>query len=173
MGALGVYIGCRIYNVNFMKAIDAVAPGLVLAQAIGRWGTSSMATPGARQPTPSFPSPTPILIRSSRTNCSMFRTHPYPVYDMALNLLVFALIWKLRTRPMPDGALFAIFLISYGIGRFFIHGWFRQEDIWLLNMQQAQVFSLLGAAVGAAMLAVLYYRDRPEDTSPSTSAEAA
>jgi len=37
-GALGAYIGCRFSGVKFTSFIDAVAPGIVLAQAIGRWG---------------------------------------------------------------------------------------------------------------------------------------
>ena len=166
MGALGVYIGCRIYKVDFLMATDAVAPGLVLAQAIGRWGNVVNGD--------AWGSPTDAFFSFTYTNPDSFipnrllnvPTHPYPIYDMILNLLVFGLIWKVRTRPMPNGALFAIYLVSYGIGRFFIHGWFRQEDVWFLSMQQAQFFSLLGVAVGAAGLAVLYYRDRAAGGQP-------
>ena len=173
MGALGVYIGCRIYNVNFLKATDAVAPGLVLAQAIGRWGNVVNGD--------AWGSPTDAFFSFTYTNPDSFipnrllnvRTHPYPIYDMALNLLVFALIWKLRTRSMPAGALFAIYLVTYGIGRFFIHGWFRQEDVWFLSMQQAQFFSLVGVVVGLAGLAVLHFRDRAADGNPPEPATAA
>jgi phosphatidylglycerol:prolipoprotein diacylglycerol transferase len=163
MGALGVYIGCRMYNVPFLKAVDAVAPGLVLAQAIGRWGNivngdAWGAPTGTDFFTFTYTNPD-SFIPNDLLNVP---THPYPVYDMLLNLIVFGLIWKLRTRPLPDGALFAVYLVAYGIGRFFIHGWFRQEEIWFLSMQQAQFFSLVGVVVGIAGLALLYYRDRLE-----------
>ena len=173
MGALGVYIGCRVYKVDFLHAIDAVAPGLVLAQAIGRWGNVVNGD--------AWGSPTDSFFSFTYTNPDSFipnnllnvRTHPYPIYDMLLNLLVFALLWRLRTRPLPAGALFALYLVSYGIGRFFIHGWFRQEDVWFLSMQQAQFLSLVGVAVGLAALGYLFYRERAAGGSPPTPAEAA
>lgn len=175
LGALGVYIGCRIYKVDFMKAIDAVAPGLVLAQAIGRIGNIVNGDAWGK------PAGDNALLTFTYTNPDSFipnrllnvPTHPYPVYDMAMNLLVFALIWKLRTRPMPNGALFGIFLVVYGIGRFFLHGLLREEDIWLLNMQQAQFFSLAGAVFGLVMVAFLFYRDREEDGDSTRAAETA
>jgi phosphatidylglycerol:prolipoprotein diacylglycerol transferase len=175
LGALGVYIGCRVYNVDFMKAIDAVAPGLILAQAIGRIGNivngDAWGKPAGDDAPLTFTYTNPdSYIPNELLNVP---THPYPVYDMAMNLLVLALIWKLRTRPMPDGALFAIFLVVYGIGRFFLHGLLRQEDVWWLGMQQAQVFSLAGALLGAGMLAVLYYRDRAESGNSRQAAETA
>ena len=37
-GALGAYLGARSAGIKFMAYADAVAPGLLLAQAVGRWG---------------------------------------------------------------------------------------------------------------------------------------
>lgn len=38
LGAVGAYIGCRRNNVQFTAFADAAAPGVLIAQAIGRWG---------------------------------------------------------------------------------------------------------------------------------------
>ncbi|MDT0188672.1 prolipoprotein diacylglyceryl transferase [Rothia terrae] len=38
LGALGAYIACRRYKVSFAQFADAVAPGILIAQGIGRWG---------------------------------------------------------------------------------------------------------------------------------------
>ncbi|WP_299169087.1 prolipoprotein diacylglyceryl transferase [uncultured Arthrobacter sp.] len=38
LGAVGAYIGCRRNKVNFLAFADAAAPGVLIAQAIGRWG---------------------------------------------------------------------------------------------------------------------------------------
>lgn len=38
LGSVGAWIGCRRYGVRFLDFADAAAPGVVLAQAIGRWG---------------------------------------------------------------------------------------------------------------------------------------
>ena len=37
-GALGAYIACRRYHLNFALVADSLAPGMPLAQAVGRWG---------------------------------------------------------------------------------------------------------------------------------------
>lgn len=173
LGALGVFIGTRQYNISFLKAIDAVAPGLLLAQAIGRLGNIVNGD--------AWGAPTDSFFAFIYTNEEAFipnsllnvPTHPYPVYDMALNLAVFGLVWWLRTKPVPNGGLFATYLAVYGVGRFFIHGWFRQEDIWVLGMQQAQFFSLAGVVLGIVMFAVLYYRERSRSEDTPQPVEAA
>lgn len=38
MGALGAYIACRRYDIPFLALADSAAPGIAVAQAIGRWG---------------------------------------------------------------------------------------------------------------------------------------
>ena len=38
LGLLGAYIGCRRHNVPFATLTDAAAPGLLIAQGVGRWG---------------------------------------------------------------------------------------------------------------------------------------
>jgi prolipoprotein diacylglyceryl transferase len=38
LGAVGGWVACRIYGIRFPALADALAPGIVLAQALGRWG---------------------------------------------------------------------------------------------------------------------------------------
>lgn len=169
-GFIGVAIGCWRNKMPLLPVIDAVAPGLVLAQAIGRFGNIVNGDAWGAETTSRF-----AFIYTNPDSYIPNRllgvpTHPYPVYDMALNLAVFALLMWLRKKPLPNGALFAIYLVVYGIGRFIIHGWFREEQIWAFGMQQAEVLSLAGVVVGLVMLAVLYGRRRTggeseEDTS--------
>jgi phosphatidylglycerol---prolipoprotein diacylglyceryl transferase len=168
-GFLGVFIACQIYKLPLLKVIDAIAPGLVLGQAIGRIGNIVNGDAwGAAAPDAWF--------TFTYTNPDSFipnrllnvPTHPYPVYDMALNLAVFALIWWLRKKDLPNGALFATYLLVYGIGRLFVHS-LREQVVWFWGLQQAQVFSIAGAIAGAAGLAVLYWmrsQNRDSDTSP-------
>ena len=76
---------------------------------------------------------------------------------MALNLAVFALIMWLRKKDLPDGGLFATYLVVYGFGRFFVH-MLREEVVWIWGLQQAQVFSILGMLGGMFLLAYAYLR---------------
>jgi phosphatidylglycerol---prolipoprotein diacylglyceryl transferase len=168
-GFLGVFIACQIYKLPLLKVIDSIAPGLVLGQAIGRIGNIVNGDAwGAAAPDAWF--------TFTYTNPDSFipnrllnvPTHPYPVYDMALNLAVFALIWWLRKKDLPHGALFATYLLIYGIGRLFVHS-LREQVVWFWGLQQAQVFSIAGAIAGAIGLAVLYWmrsQDRDSDSSP-------
>jgi len=171
-GFLGVVIGCLRNNVPILPVIDAVAPGLVLAQAIGRFGNIVNGDAWGAETDSRF-----AFIYTNPDSFIPNRllgvpTHPYPVYDMVLNLAVFALLMWLRKKSLPDGALFAIYLVFYGIGRFFIHGWFREEQIWAFGMQQAEVLSLAGVAIGLVALIWLYSRRRTSAQSEPTSPAA-
>ncbi len=140
-GFLGVVIATRIYKMPLLPVIDAIAPGLVLGQAIGRIGNI---VNGDAWGAPALDA----WFTFTYTNPDSFipnrllgvATHPYPVYDMALNLAVFALIMWLRKKDLPDGGLFATYLVVYGFGRFFVH-MLREEVVWIW-----------GSAAGAGVL---------------------
>jgi phosphatidylglycerol---prolipoprotein diacylglyceryl transferase len=162
-GFLGVVIGCTIYKVPILPAIDAVAPGLVLAQAVGRFGC--IVNGDAWGAETSFP------FAFVYTNPDSFipnrllnvPTHPYPVYDMVMNLAIFGLIMTMRRRSLPNGALFALFITTYAFGRFFI-SFVREERVWFWGLQEAQVISLAGVVIGGVALAYLLRR-RPAEGS--------
>jgi phosphatidylglycerol:prolipoprotein diacylglycerol transferase len=151
-GFIGVVIGCKLYRVPVLPVIDAVAPGLALAQAIGRFGCIVNGDAwGARTDGPfAFVYTNPDAFLPQRLLNQP--THPYPVYDMALNLMVFGVLLRLRTRAgLPNGALFAIFVVLYGVGRFFL-SYLREEKIWFWGLQEAQVVAVLMVLIAAAAL---------------------
>ncbi|MDW8060932.1 MAG: prolipoprotein diacylglyceryl transferase [Thermomicrobium sp.] len=157
---------------------DAVAPALLLAQGIGRFGClvngdawggpcTCLACAGAG---PAVPTQElgycPFALRYTNPKALLpadllgVPTHPYPIYDMAVNFLVLAILWRLRRRGLPDGSLFALYWLLYGIGRFLI-SFVRQEAVWFWGLQQAQVVALVTALVGALALAWLLRRRTP------------
>lgn len=169
LGFVGVVIACRTYKMPLMQVIDAVAPGLLLGQAIGRFGNIVNGDAwGAAAPNAwfTFTYTNPESYIPSRL--LGVPTHPYPIYDMALNLAVFGLIMWLRKKKLPHGGLFMTYLLVYGIGRFFVHG-LREEVVWIWGLQQAQVLSIAGAIAGAIGLAYLYWQrqQHPESELPS------
>lgn len=156
---------------------DAVAPGLLLAQGLGRigclingdaWGgpCTCLYCSGAAAAAPaSGLGYCPFAVRYTNPDALLPRdllgvpTHPYPVYDMVVNVLVLAILWRLRRRPLPAGSLFALYWFLYGIGRFVI-SYVRQEVIWFWGLQQAQVIALVTALAG--LIALLWLlRRRP------------
>lgn len=48
---------------------------------------------------------------------------PTPVYEIAMNLAIFAVVWHLLWRNLPDGVLFLTYLLLYSTGRFLITFW--------------------------------------------------
>jgi len=132
LGGVGAWIGCRMNGIPLPAFGDAIAPGIVLAQAIGRvgnyfnqelyggptnlpWGLEifkRVDVNGASDmlngvSTGQLYEPTPV--------------HPTFLYELLWNLLVFAvLIWADRRFKLGHGRLFAMYVAGYCVGRFWV-----------------------------------------------------
>lgn len=129
-GLVALLLASRRPGYAFLPLIDAAVPGLLLAQAIGRIGCLVNGDAWGAPTT----GPLALVYTSPRAflppDLLGVPTHPYPIYDMALNLAVFAGVWRLRRCGLPDGALFALFTVLCASVRFVI-SFVRQERIWL------------------------------------------
>jgi phosphatidylglycerol:prolipoprotein diacylglycerol transferase len=88
--------------------------------------------------------------------------HPSQLYESALEgWVLFVILWTLKDRNFPPGSLLAIFLILYGIFRFFLE-FFRQPDVQLGfvlgPLSLGQIFCLLMIGGGAILALVLKKR---------------
>lgn len=141
-GFIGVAVLTRIFHYPFRPTIDAIAPGLILAQAFGRLGClingDAWGGPTSSPFALIYTHPDALIPDSLKG----VPTHPYPIYDLVMNLAIFGVLVVLRKRNLPDGALFAIFAALYATARFFI-SFVRQENVWFWGMQEAQVVSLV------------------------------
>ena len=118
-GMLGCWIGCRRVNLPFWRVADCIAPGLVLAQALGRWGNYF------NQELYGKPSNLPWAVKIDPAH----RTPPYTdsstfqpmfLYESILDVLVFfVLIWFTRRywRRVPYGTVFALYVTLYNFYR--------------------------------------------------------
>ncbi|MDQ3549490.1 MAG: prolipoprotein diacylglyceryl transferase, partial [Chloroflexota bacterium] len=82
------------------------------------------------------------------------------IYDIAMNLAIVAIIWPLRKKRLPDGAIFAIFSALYAATRFVISS-VREERVWFWGLQEAQVVAIVMFVVSLAALAWLWRQPRP------------
>lgn len=122
LGAVGAYIGARSAGLRFTAFADALAPGLLLAQGIGRTGNYfNQELFGAPTDLPwglqiDRPNPAiPVGIPDS----TLF--HPTFLYEMLWNVLgALVLIWVGKKLSLQWGRLFALYLVWYGIGRVFL-----------------------------------------------------
>jgi phosphatidylglycerol:prolipoprotein diacylglycerol transferase len=67
--------------------------------------------------------------------------HPTQLYEIALMLLAFMVLWRLRLKPAPLGSLFALYLMFAGIERFLIEFLRAKDDRFLGGFTIAQLTS--------------------------------
>ncbi|HQX63025.1 MAG TPA: prolipoprotein diacylglyceryl transferase [Thermomicrobiales bacterium] len=170
-GFIAVAALCWARKYPFRKVIDAIAPGLIVAQAVGRIGCAINGDAwGAPTSWPfAFIYTNPNALLPSRL--LNVPTHPYPVYDMIMAMLILAVIWPLRKRGLPDGSIFAVYAALYGATRFVI-SYVREERVWFWGMQEAQVVSLVVVALALIALAWLL-RGRPATATETEMAISA
>lgn len=130
LGGVGAWIACRRRGIPLPAFGDAIAPGIILAQAIGRLGNYFNQELYGRATT--VPWGLEIYervdasgARNDLTGVSTGRVievvHPTFLYELVWNLLVFAvLIWADRRFNLGHGRLFALYVAGYCLGRFWI-----------------------------------------------------
>jgi phosphatidylglycerol---prolipoprotein diacylglyceryl transferase len=159
-GFFTVLLLCAYYRMPTLKVIDAIAPGLILAQAFGRIGCLINGDAWGRQTTSFFSVTYTNTKDFLPANLLGVRTYPYPVYDGIINLVIFAIIWRLRKRGMPDGVAFALFGALYAGTRFMI-SYMREERVWFWGLQEAQVIAII-ALVSSLVGLYVFLRRRPK-----------
>lgn len=141
--------------------LDTAVPGLVLGQAVGRIACVITGDAVGKATTGPFglaySNPGAMV-----PQLGVYYT-PTPVYEIVMNLTIFAVLWRLRRRSLPDGALFLVYLVLYSVGRFVITFWSAYKTI-ALGFNQAQLISLAGLAVGLPVLVGLLWRTRSART---------
>jgi len=144
------------------QLLDIAAPGLVLAQGIGRIACvitgDAMGKPTTGPFGFAYTNPGAMV-----PQLGVYYT-PTPVYEMIMNLGIFAVVWQLRERKLPDGALFLIYLSLYSVGRFIITFWSSYEIV-AFGLNQAQIVSLVALIVGLPVLVRLLRRSRLSQTA--------
>jgi prolipoprotein diacylglyceryl transferase len=120
LGAFGAWLACRRRGIALADFADTAAPGLVLAQAIGRWGNYFNQELYGR-PTHL---PWALMIDSAHRpvdspNIALYQ--PTFLYESLWDLgVVFLLLWLDRRYPPRRGRLFAWYVLAYTVGRSWI-----------------------------------------------------
>lgn len=119
-GAVGAYIGCRRTGVRFSSFADAVAPGLLVAQAIGRLGNwFNQELFGGPTTLPWGLEISPDRLPAGYEVGTLF--HPTFLYEMLWNLAAAALLVFLDRRfRLGRGRVFWLYVVFYTVGRLWI-----------------------------------------------------
>jgi phosphatidylglycerol:prolipoprotein diacylglycerol transferase len=110
-------------------------------------------------------------------NADSYAPHGVPLYPTQIfhiiwNVIGFVLLWLLRKKLKPQGALFLLWLIFFSIGDFIVH-LYREGDIFMFNLQQAQVvdISIFTVAVVLLIMRIIMSRKPAPAAAPNTNGQ--
>lgn len=155
---LTAIVFARVRKVSFWQLVDIAAPGIILGQAIGRWGNfmnqEAHGGPITEATYNNFHQYLPDFIMNQMCiGGTMY--HPTFLYESLWDILVLVLLLILRRRNPMRGEVFLSYLISYSVGRFFIEA-MRTDSLYVVGqLRAAQLISVI-LVVGA--IALIIYR---------------
>lgn len=190
VGGISVWVYARKQGFNFLRVADAAAPALMLGYGIGRigcqvsgdgdWGINNLV------PKPdwmgffpewtwsyNFPNnvngvgrlitesdPWPVF--QGYGTCLDIPVFPTSLYETTASIVLFLILWTLRTRINKAGVIFSIYLMMNGFERFWIEK-IRvnaEFDFLGITMTQAELIATLLMISGASLF--LYLRKKTE-----------
>lgn len=146
------YLFARYRKINFLEYVDVIMPGVILAQAIGRWGNFMNQEAHGGEVTKEFISIFPEFIqRGMYINGAYY--HPTFLYESIWNLLVciVLVLLVLKKKEKDNGIVLAGYGILYSIGRFFIEG-LRTDSLMVFGLRTAQIVSLISIILGIILI---------------------
>ena len=170
-GAVAVIIYCNRSHISFFRWADIIAPGLALAQAIGRWG-NYFNQEAFGHPT-TLPWGIPISEERQREVAGITygpdaRFHPTFAYEMLLDLLNFGLLmWLGRQKrfKLVEGDLGWVYIVVYSVGRFLIEG-IRVDSARLGGEGGIPVPQIVSVLAILLAWGLFLYRHRPGSNAP-------
>ncbi|HEI8040240.1 TPA: prolipoprotein diacylglyceryl transferase [Staphylococcus aureus] len=151
-GFIAGVIVCKVKNLNPFQIGDIVAPSIILAQGIGRWGNfmnheahgGSVSRAFLEQlHLPNF------IIENMYINGQYY--HPTFLYESIWNVAGFIILVNIR-KHLKLGETFFLYLTWYSIGRFFIEG-LRTDSLMLTsNIRVAQLVSILLILISISLI---------------------
>ena len=154
-GTITVFAVCHFKKIYFPAFADCVVPGLILAQAIGRWGNfvNGEAHGGV----------TDIFCRMGLNNgfTTVFY-HPTFLYESLWNIVGFVLINIFYKHKKYDGQIFLMVFGWYGLGRMWIEG-LRTDSLYAsIFGLEFRISQIIAAAILIACLcALIYFHIKP------------
>jgi prolipoprotein diacylglyceryl transferase len=157
-GSVGAYIGCRRAGIRFLSFADALAPGLLLAQAFGRFGTYF------NHELYGGPTTLPWGLEIESTNAAypaglpagtLFQ--PLFLYEMIWNVIgVLLLIFVLERRfNLRWGKALGFYLLWYGTGRAFLESLrLDPTEFYFLGLKINVDIAILAAVAGVVLIII-------------------
>jgi len=172
LGALGAYIGCRRHKLNFAAFADACAPGILIAQAMGRWGNwfnNELYGRATTLPWKLQIHQLDVVNGKAARDASghvivLGYYQPTFLYEMLWNLAVAGLLlWADRRYRLGKGQVFALYVTGYTLGRFWVEALRDDPANHILGMRVNSWVSIL--VFLAALAWFLVHRSSPRSAA--------
>ena len=161
-GTITVFVVSHFKKINFFAFGDCVAPGVLLAQGIGRWG-NFMNGEAFGYETDWF---CRMQLQNILTGGKVMEVHPTFLYESLWNLLGVLLVYLFARYigKKYDGQLILLTFGWYGLGRMFIEG--LRTDSLYIGDTDIRVSQLLAGIIFFSFLAMLIYFHFKKPTKP-------
>ena len=180
LGAFAVWVMFKVKRIPLGPFADAVAPGLILAQAIGRLGNWFNQELYGRQTDVPWALDiynrvnangdyAPISGRS--TGEVLFSVHPTFLYELLWNVAVcLFLLWAHKAWKLGHGRVFALYVAGYTLGRFFVENMRADEATHIFGLRVNVIVSVVCCVVAL----IVYFRlpkgqETPAEVDPSNA----
>ena len=166
---LSVFIYTRRKKMNMLDLLDFACVYLPLAQAIGRWGNfTNQELYGKNTDLPWGMTGNIIQTFPAQGVDGTKLVHPTFLYESILNLIVFAMLLRLRKNRKVKGTVFSSYLMLYSFVRFLME-FLRTDEFGAGDIRYNQVFALL-VFVGALFWFI--YLNRRKAVQPQENPES-
>ena len=154
-GLIFIIFYTKKYKVNTWRMLDIIVVGLIIGQAIGRWG--NFFNGEAHGPATTLETLQNLFIPNfiiEGMNIGGVYWHPTFLYESLWCLIGFVLLILFRKRQYCKiGQTTGLYLVWYGIGRFLIES-LRTDNLMLFDFKVAQIVSLISIVIGLIILIV-------------------
>ncbi len=162
---IAVLVFAKVKGINFFELADISAVGLAIGQAVGRFGNffnreayggytdnlfaMRILKDEAQKLTPQLIDNLVVV-----NGIEYIQVHPTFLYESVWNLMNFVILFTYYKNKKFSGEIFALYIVIYGVGRFFIEG-LRQDQLllWGTNIAISQLLSLFFVVIAFLFLA--------------------
>lgn len=168
LGAAGAWVACRLAGLRFLALADAIAPGLLVAQAIGRFGNYF------NQELFGGPTDLPWGLEIESSNPAFplglpagTLFHPTFLYEAVWNVVgAVVLVWAGQKFALQWGRTFGLYLVWYGIGRIATESIRLDPSESFLGIR-VNVWAAIGAVMlGVSIMVIQRFRHPGRESSP-------
>ena len=145
---LSAFIYTRVKKIKFLAYADLVAPSIILAQGIGRWGNFMNSEAHGDVVSYEFISKFPKFIQNGMNINGQFYNPTFlyeSIWDIFVYFLLVIILYKVKKGY--EGIVISSYMILYSVGRFFIEG-LRTDSLMFFGLRIAQIISLIGIGLG-------------------------